>query len=407
MDFLFVSGFLVAILIVFVVSAFSKEGALVLSLFGYYITGFSRYIFGENFASGFSLYAALTLIWLLALGGIFRRRSYFGWVYADFIVLLIPFVSAVFIFNSSNYMDGAVYTAKLIYGVALPYFIVRLLYSSEKISAEKLGKISVFIWFCVSVVALLLGGEQQGRLTVPETNSIYFSLLSAQSALLTIVFLMDKSHVTLLNRFLYFGLFLFFAYTLVSSGGKGGVLSLLMGITLFALLKLLSIFSKVRMSRSGFIISILVIFFTVPISAYTYSFFSENRSISGIKNLISGDFGASGYERFSLISNHYQMFLVNPVFGTGPGTVANYPHNIILELIFTFGVLGFILALSILLKSAFVSIKFYWRSDVESNVVATLVVISLIAGMFSFSIWMLSFLFVGLALTVSARRARG
>ena len=56
-----------------------------------------------------------------------------------------------------------------------------------------------------------------------------------------------------------------------------------------------------------------------------------------------GDNGVGGEARVFLWLHSFEIFMANPVFGSQTTTVYGYPHNLILEILMSIGLVGFII----------------------------------------------------------------
>jgi len=165
-------------------------------------------------------------------------------------------------------------------------------------------------------------------------------------------------------------------------------------IQLFVVLGFLIIYKFNKIKHS-------ILFIITSILAYLIFVFSETLFIfySVIDRLITTN---ANEERITIFNNSWNLFIENPIFGNG--TLGEYAHNIFLGSLESIGFLGGVL-IFIIYKNAFKeSIKLIKIRDTDW--VALLLVMQLIASLTSGAIWNSFQLWALLALVANLYRNR-
>lgn len=187
-------------------------------------------------------------------------------------------------------------------------------------------------------------------------DSISFGLIGITTSILSIYYLSSKSNHSRINKIIYFFTLILGLYIALRTGSRGPILALLIVLIFW--------FSFKSKRNSKSIINLTTILFILFISfnfiIYVISFISpitSKRIIDGI----NGDDLSISYRQDS-----YLWFIQNikqsPIYGSHFARLENgeypgYAHNIFLDILLGFGILGLILFISVSFKSIKNTIK--------------------------------------------------
>jgi len=182
---------------------------------------------------------------------------------------------------------------------------------------------------------------------------------------------------------------------LVFSNSKGPIVSLIVVLIWLAYVrKGLSIYFISKIAK--YFISFL---FIISISLFYFNIDILNR-FYGITKATD----VSTASRLESFKNGFEIFLSSPLIG-GSAVLSNggYPHNFLIELLLSTGILGLLLFTYPLFKS--ISVSKLYRNQTEIGILSTLLVQYLVAFQFSFSLFQASTIFIIIAILINRYEA--
>jgi len=185
---------------------------------------------------------------------------------------------------------------------------------------------------------------------------------------------------------------------LVLGASRGSVLSLL------APFFILFVFVKGVKKKLVFLILYFVVLFVL---FYALEYFGGGvivRLEQTYYNYLYGDYSAAGMDRVLIYQNAIGQFLDDPFFGNSmESEYANYyPHNIILEVLLTTGIIGFVVFFLLLRRTLVLMKKILSDSDPHAWIVFFVVQV-FVMNMFSGALYSSVWFFLGLAFLVLKR----
>lgn len=238
---------------------------------------------------------------------------------------------------TSTYANGASYYFFLFASTALPGFLAGLLIGLERylIHAWKYMDIFMLI-FTLSLFSYHASNQDQASYAIDYQTASYMGALAFG---LNICLLVDKTGK---NRFKLFstkawsvasvGLLVFQIEATLQTGGRGGTLLL----AVFAGLAALLLFKTGTAPRRIFLFAFLIMG-----ALLVYEYIAANQDQAGIARILSGR-----DNRSDVYTLAWDAFLENPILGYGPYGYAQalkgieYPHNLLLELLLMYGIVG-------------------------------------------------------------------
>ncbi|MFC0703480.1 hypothetical protein SAMN05216429_101165 [Marinobacter persicus] len=372
-------------------SGIAVELGLAFVLCSYYISGIVGTYLGSNvelLASAFPLiFGSLVILGFLASGRVLVDRG-------GKILMLFLFINFFIVFSAiKNFApeESIFFSLRFFYAAIFLGGVAWVIASDKSFSL-----FHFYLYFCLVVsllvVYLMLWGESHGsRLSVAGRNPIYFSLLCGLSFSASFICLISKVKFGFVVRsFLLISMIMSFL-GLILSGGRGAVVSVIVTLLFYGICFSSSyIFSGKVKERVNlrFLISFLLM------SVVGVFYFVESRAVGGVFSLFSGNPGASGSVRIELFNQWLRAFGESPFWGVGFSSGLAYPHNIIIELVFRFGVLGGIASMVLVYFVLSYTIIGFMSRILENRILAALILCSFTAGLFSFSIVMMSHLFI-------------
>ena len=149
---------------------------------------------------------------------------------------------------------------------------------------------------------------------------------------------------------------------LVASGSRGAAVMVAVVVVSFVLLE------YVKNIRANFKVILPALLTVAAVPLLLIRFFPDNPIVSRFTRLLQDGIGASEMARLELIQHAWGLFLSNPVFGTGAGTLIfthgrfTNTHTSYMELLYSGGIVAFVLHYA-LVAYVFLSIgrikKFY------------------------------------------------
>jgi hypothetical protein len=367
------------------------EFGLALLFSSYYISGILGNHFGvsvEFIASAYPLiFGGIVIIAAMARKRVLIGRSAKILTLYSFINIL-ALISA---FRSGASVDSVSFAARLFYSSIFLGIIAWLIASDFRFNLMRF----YFCFCCVVsfiVAYVIFFGEAEGlRFSVSDRNPIYLSLLCALSFSISFLCIISNAKFGPIVYVAFISFLVMSFLGLIFSGGRGAILSVIATLFFYTFACLISAATHGKLTKSINVKALLPIIFAIFFGAY---YFLDSRAVEGIFLLVSGDLGASGNERVMLLSQWVAHYEESPIFGVAFNSSLTYPHNIILELIFRFGVLGGLVSV-ILISFVIKYILFgFFSTALESKILSVLVSCSFISGLFSFSIIMMSYLFI-------------
>lgn len=386
---IFIDAFAASVLVL--VFSFRKELGFSVLICFYYISSVYEYFFG-GFYSGYFDYFPLFICATIIISTLFRGDRLFlsgGRVLFVYFLVSVFFVASLF--YTVNIVEGSIFTIRYIYSSIFLGFYAWVVISRDDFDAGRLiFSISALVSFII-MFSVYTDGAYQGRLTVPDTNPIYLSLLCAIVCCISFIMLIEKGKECVYTKGGYLFFFVVCSYGLLKSGGKGALVSFILAVVFYFLSFFVIRLASKRFSRKLSLVFLSVSFFLFVV---LIAFFIESRAVSGVANLLEGNFGLSGDIRLETMRLWVDRLIDSPYFGVGVAGVLGYPHNVLLEVVSYLGFLGFLIAL----VYCFYVFYLLYRSQLSNNKEIVALSISVLCiffnSMFSFSLNMLYVFFM-------------
>tara|TARA_B110000211_G_C14090125_1_gene558569 strand:- start:4032 stop:5288 length:1257 start_codon:yes stop_codon:yes gene_type:complete len=307
-----------------------------------------------------------------------------------FFILLIILLAfgTLFAYDINNAIG---FTIKVIFFGYCYFFIIKLYLSSNVETIRK--KLEIFflsslflsiILAIISIIYLVSTGAPISRLSLPATNVIPFSQLIGLGVLILWFNLITVgSFLNVKNKYFLFLNIPFFALLFISliiTNTRGVIIATIASMSLIVLL--------VKGTRRT--IKTLKLKTIIMVSVVSMTIFIIN--IIGVEVLLDRTLNhsiASNEERYIILNDSIRL-ISNNIFGIGTNdfsqhSVAEYPHNIFLELIVSFGIFGFALSIFLILINIHTFV-YLDRRDLVNVFLYLLTIFYLIEAQFSFNL---------------------
>ena len=233
------------------------------------------------------------------------------------------------------------------------------------------------------------------------STNLVFSYTLLLAVLIHIVELKLKKKITILF------VVLFELGMLLTYGSRGTLVCLMVFVLLF-LLKDMNKKEKLYLILAGIIMLIgYQVAYRTGMVRQLYKMFMDNGKYIRILDLLSSGEFFSNNGRFDIYKEYFNYIIEKPLFGWGIGAdlcIGWFPHNIIIEIVFNFGILSvaiFYIMVKLVKNMFFV----FWKMDTNS-----LSLILLTSGVFplffstSYLEWMYFWMFLGLLINLYMNR---
>ena len=229
------------------------------------------------------------------------------------------------------------------------------------------------------------------------STNLVFSYTLLLSVLIHIVELKQKKKITIL-------LVVLFELGMLLTYGSRGTLVCLMVFVLLFLLKTMNRKEKIYLLLAGIIMLIgYQIAYRTGMLRQLFQMLLDNGKYIRVLDLLSSGEFFSNNGRFDIYMEYFNYIIEKPLFGWGIGAdlcIGWFPHNIIIEIVFNFGVFSVVIfyIMAKLVKNMFFV---FWKIDTNS-----LSLILLISGVFplffstSYLEWMYFWIFLGLLINL-------
>ena len=322
-------------------------------------------------------------------------------VFDGFFILTFIILSTGTIY-APNFLEAADYTLRFLFIGGSYYFIIKFLLSNktnELILVKRFFYTSMFLAFVLGIVALLIinySGQYVERITLPGVHPIPFSQLIGLALLVSFVVFysngkilnIENKNILRLNNIL----FIFFTILLFATNTRGVLFSAIIAILIFLALNIKKV-KKTNLYIYGTILIVLIVIIVINIDVEVL--FSRLLRSTTDKSVI--DRITAYNDSINLFFNHFLGVGTN---GFKYNSVLPYPHNLILENLAQYGVLGLLLNVYFLLMILYmflVTIKFR-KKDMLIVLFFSLFCFFTIETMFSFTIWMHKGMYLSLGL---------
>lgn len=308
-----------------------------------------------------------------------------------FILFNILFIFYIFIrtWNSYNMSQAAKAFELTIYVFPLVLFILIIIDNKRMIDLVLFYTFSLTLFF--AVLGLFSGDLGEGRLSVLGGGSNVYGRYMLFGFILSVYYL-QKSNRLVLKIIIILLLFLFSILT-IYSGSRQAVLGLVLALIIISALWIIKTINyKITLNRIKKISLLILLGFLMTILAK--KFLVNTLIFNRLMLLTSDNKGSSVEIRLVLYDKSWKMFFENPLWGNGTRSFAEnmpqgltYPHNVYLELLAEYGIIGFLLFIVIVGISLLSLIRNYFSVSIENtselNQVVTLITFIIISGYFS------------------------
>jgi O-antigen ligase len=321
---------------------------------------------------------------LFLFGGIYKLDPRFSWMPGDATAMFFVISAAVGLWSLGNqiFREGGLYKAGVIAFLGALSFVIWATISSawtpsEVYARSKLTNMTVVFLWCTIATAIIIASSRErvqrffnivlvfGSLAALDTivasliatgyfkPEFYLSLgrMFGLAAVISFVFWLQSPSLKLKGLLLFLA-FIINCYALLIAGGRAPTAALILPIMLLPFLYIHISPGQFRIGRKLFPIIALMILLA---GAVTYLFLStefDMRTINRFLVLFTETGGQSASERYQFWEYAILFWIDRPITGQGIGAfpilffsvdVQRYPHNLVLELLCEFGLIGFIL----------------------------------------------------------------
>jgi len=321
-----------------------------------------------------------------------------------FFILLVTLLvfGSLLAYDSINAID---FTLKVIFFGYGYFFIIKLYLSSNVQTIRK--KLEIFflsslllsiILTIISIIYLVSTGAPIGRLSLSGANVIPFSQLIGLGVLIVWFNLITEGKflkIKIKNKYFLFLNILFFFLLFISllMTNTRGVMIATIASMLLTVFLLKDTGGSIKTLISKTIIMVIVVSATIYII-----------NIIGVEVLLDRVLNhstASNEDRYIILNDSIRL-ISNNIFGVGTNgfsqySGAEYPHNIFLELIVSFGIFGFLLSIFLILINIYTFVCLD-RRDLVNVFLYALTIFYLIEAQFSFNLWTNKGLYVSYSL---------
>lgn len=320
-------------------------------------------IYGYYNESDFLLGAVLPVIsfLIITLRVFLKKKIKYKVDVFDFFMALISIIMVLSILLSPNKQKSLFYTG-IFFALAIPYFFVTKLYFSN--TTDKIRSLNTFlvtiVFFAIAFASISLYLHNIAlypyeRMTFPGVYPIPFCLFLCLAILILIIYNIKpqmKWQVHKRLRLLFsLPILAIIAFAIIKTNTRGPVFALILAfaillLTLFRLkFNLKIVLSFLLISALGFVV-LVTVFDVNEIASRFVTLTSKNSDsfsprlvsyMDSIKIFFNNPLGIS----VGTFSEHSSIDLSS-------GQTASYPHNLFMELLSSFGVVGLLLCLSLI-----------------------------------------------------------
>lgn len=335
--------------------------------------------------------------------GIKNKKITYHFDKFDVLMGLMIFSMIIGTIFSFSFTDSVDYSSKFLI-LAVPYFfIVKLYFLNFRDQIErdlllffKATLVLAMFFSLFAIIIVLITNNEYWRLTMPGVHPIPYSQLIGLGVLMTLVLVFNKG-----KQFLYLKnvsnstMLVLFAILLIiqfATNTRGVLLALIISVIL--LLKQNRFKLKRVHAYVGLVIGVVVLFIGLSKLDVSYLF----RRVTNIST------DQSILDRIKVYFESFGIFAETNFIGTGPGafkyySFLEYPHNMFLENLAVFGIMGIIINLYFIMVLIWIFInRKKWRSEILLNTAIVLFVFFFVETMFSFTLWMHKGMYITMAL---------
>lgn len=292
------------------------------------------------------LYFLIGVFFIIKLAGFINEKDK-SFQYSKVIIVFIVLALSAFIFIGALQYNGhyfIVQQGKYFLSFVFPSVILGMMITEKNI-LELAGRMKIIsIYLTLSLSVALIGSVGQGFTMFHDlAGATHLTIGYAMSAMFGINLLSFFYQRTMSSKLLFLALMIINVAIILFSGSRGSLVSVVLMLALSFLIYMIW--------KKKFIIGVIlltVIGTIVPVLFTNANFsFAIERILAGFSS--SGDESTS--QRLVLYDTALNNFYENPIFGKGIGSFSNeigryyYPHNIFLEVLNDFGMIGFFVLL--------------------------------------------------------------
>ena len=345
------------------------------------------------------LFSFLIILFSLAVQ---KRKVVYHFDESNYLIIVLALALISGCLYSPNLSEAISYTARFILLGASFYFIAKIYLLNTSDYQKKIKQfILTTYWLGLllgSIAALLVVYSQQTvrQLTIPGVHPNPFALLIGVATVISFVIFYTQGKVFEIKNkpFLHLNIILFayLSILLFATNSRGVLLSTVVAILSYVVLNKVKI-NKVKLIILSFILILIgsYVMFLVDVDVLF------GRLLNSANDQSIGD-------RFIAYQDSINILFSKPL-GVGTNgfqyySILGYPHNLFLENIALFGVVGLLIDLYIVFLIPFLLYKSYLARSANPYVILlfSLFIYFLVETMFSFTLWMHKGLYLSLAL---------
>ena len=306
-------------------------------------------------------YISIKLIDYSKLKLVINKNSIVPFVFSLFFIIYFSIASITL----GSHQQKTMYLLKMFFGQTFPGFLLGILMFWKQDLNYFIDRINIinYLFTLILIMASVLSNSQSGFLyNFSGATHLLIGYTVGALMIYNVFVIMELVKKNKKNCFyrciISIVLFISQSYLLIASGSRGAAVSVV-AVLLFIALRKLGFLQTLTASIFVMLILFVIINFILsPTSLGVDRFLSLYDFSEGEINIKAGG------NRIKLYLESWQLFLKNPIFGAGPGEFEyftslpeSYSHNIQLEILSEYGLVGFSLFFIILIKTVELSWK--------------------------------------------------
>lgn len=320
----------------------------------------------------------------------------------DGFFIITSLVLIVGMFYAPDFLDSIDYTLRFLLIGSSFYFMMKIIILNKPnklLLINRFFKTSIILAFVLGNIALILisySGQDVVRITLPGVHPIPFSQLIGLAFLISFVIFYSNGKIFNITNKYYLKsnnlLFIYFTILLFATNTRGVLFSAIIAALLFLALNIKKV-KKTNLYIYGTILLVVIIVIVINLDVEVL-----------FNRLLRSSTDKSISDRVIAYSDSINLFF-NHLFGVGTNgfkhySILPYPHNLVLENLAQYGLLGLILNIYFFLMILYmflITIKFR-KKDMLIVFLFSLFCFFMIETMFSFTLWMHKGMYLSLGL---------
>lgn len=371
-----------------------------------------------NISQKLSLYVCISLIIRtlnIMLNEIFYLTNATDLILKFFLIIIFFTIDTVLFFSINS--DGK---KKFIISELIGFIL--LLITTLRYPSLGLSAFISYGWLLISFIPLIIS-----FFYIEDLNVLYLYIYKTSFIITLFCILIYLFHTSNLSTNLVFSYTLLFAFLihickfmkeknivlffliiiegfmLLTYGSRGTIICIVAFFVLFLIHKIGIKSLKYLLVLSIILVALYQVLYHSGFFSYIYEYFDNQGKYIRILDLISSGNFFNNNGRFLIYNQYFNYILEKPIFGWGIGAdllVGIFPHNVIIEIIFNFGIFSLIL-FYLVFKLVRNYYKTYLKKD-TNNIFLILLCSGVLPLFFSTTYleWMYFWIFIGFLLSI-------